>query len=732
MAPLSSQLRFPAPGASLAMLLVLGAALGMMERDGRAAGGATGAPETHLSMPRARVARPDAASAGRVRNERHGARDRSFTEIEASTNRRLAPNRSDASRPVASQTEAMPVRIAPPSAAQAGEQRDENHRPVRIATPRSERPTRLPSPERADQPAVASDDPQTKTAEAPAKESAAAPPSTGRAPANDAEGATSEPASSEPVSLQWWQPGVGESMLQRPKWVAFDLQTILIDALRHSPKIQSVSREASVAFERIVQQDAEFDPRFLLESGYGLTNDPVGNSLVTGGPPRLREESFFVQGGIQRQGRSGTVFDLSQELGLLDSNSSFFVPANQGNARLSLSLTQPLFAGRGRVYNERLLTQARIDSRTSWQEMRGEVETRIAEVMITYWRLYQHRCHLLQQTELLERGRRIEAIIRARSGLDAGRIERSKIRQRIARRYDQWLQFASQVQQQESRLKALIGSETLLANETPLELIPEAPPAYPTLELNLRDAVLRGIENRPDVRAAATQLEAAGLSVRVTRNQLLPQISAVVDSYLAGLNGSNGALESFGDQFTDSGPGVSASLQFELPRGRRLARSRHREALHRFHQKNQELREAIAHTRMEIETALIRVETAAALRRSKKRTLQAAIQEENAVTRRWEMLAADSGTVGTVLEDLLETQQRRTDAERSWVTAQTDYLVALVELQQAMGTLLIREGIRPHRSGDSSSIEFHHLPDDRREPHSGEPASLPSSEGLHP
>ena len=85
-----------------------------------------------------------------------------------------------------------------------------------------------------------------------------------------------------------------------------------------------------------------------------------------------------------------------------------------------------------------------------------------------------------------------------------------------------------------------------------------------------------------------------------------------------------------------------------------------------------------------------------------------AIEEETVLTRRWEMMGGDGAAVGTVLENLLDAQQRRTDAEREWTAAQIRYRTSLVDLQRAMGTLLTGEGIEPITACGDSSIEFIH------------------------
>ncbi len=521
-----------------------------------------------------------------------------------------------------------------------------------------------------------------------------------------AELAKAEPGDEVVGRTAWWNSDVSEAILNRPRWVKFDLETIVVDTLQNSPLIKSVSYRTAVASERIIVQDAAFDPNMLLSVTGGQVNDPVGNILTTGGASRLKEPSLDVEGGFERLTRRGGNVSLSQQLGLLDSNSNFFAPDDQGNARLSLSLTQPLFARSGQVYNERLLTQARIDHKIAWQDMRSAVERRIADVISAYWQLYRLRCHVVQQRALLQRGEYIEQLVNARAGFDASRVELAKAKQRVARRIDQLIELQAEVKKQQSRLAALIGSEVLSGAETQLEMIPHGTLWFPDVEWDLRDAVVQGLQYRPEVKAAAKELESAALQIKVTRTELVPQINAVVETYLAALNGDFQMGQSFVDQFSEGGPGYAAGLQYEMPRGRRAAKARHREAHHRYKQRSEELRETIQQMRFEIEGALIDVRRAAAQKTSKQQLLVTATEEETVLTRRWEQMAGDGGNIGVVLENLLDAQQRRTDAEREWVTARTEYVISLIDLQRAMGTLLITEAIMPVQNRSDCSIEF--------------------------
>jgi outer membrane protein TolC len=392
-------------------------------------------------------------------------------------------------------------------------------------------------------------------------------------------------------------------------------------------------------------------------------------------------------------------------LGFLDSNSTFFLPEDQGNARLSLSLNKPLLSRGGRYYNERLVTQARIESRVAWQDMRGEVEQRIADVITAYWRLHQARAQLTQQRELLARSQRIERILSSREAFDAARIEIVKARQRIAQRADEAIALEAELKKQQARLAALVGSEALRGAESDLELIPLADPVAPDGQWKLRDAVAQALQNRPEVRAATHELELSALELRVTRVELEPQLNWVFNGYLAQLNGDSRVVRSFGEQFANA-PGVSTGFEFELPRGRRAVRARHREALLRARQRSEQLREVIQQTQFEVQAALIELDQFSRQLESKRRVLSQSVIEENILTTQWRIVGGDDSRVGIELENLLDAQQKRTNAEQSLVAAEADYMIALVDLQRAMGTLLIHEGVQPVRDTRSGEIRF--------------------------
>lgn len=229
-----------------------------------------------------------------------------------------------------------------------------------------------------------------------------------------------------------------------------------------------------------------------------------------------------------------------------------------------------------------------------------------------------------------------------------------------------------------------------------LELIPNGIPFCSPLAIDPRDAILTGVNHRTDVRAAAMELESAALAIKVSRNELLPQLNAVVSGYLAALNGRNNMGQSYIDQFIEV-PGVSGGLVYERPYGNRAAKSRLRSSHQRYLEMGERYREAIAITSSEIALAVQNLNATSSQSDIKAQVLVEAVQQEKLVRQRWEVMGTDGRYAALVLEDLLEQLELRTAAENDYVSNHVNYLLSLIELQKAMGTLLLAEGIEPVR-----------------------------------
>ncbi len=531
---------------------------------------------------------------------------------------------------------------------------------------------------------------------------------------------TVQTAAAEPA---WWV-GAARSPMLGEVGMPLRVDDAIAMAVAGSPRIAAACRQSEAVSERVVQQDAAFDSVWLAGSGLGRTNDPVGSTLTTGGPPRLIDRTIDANTGVRKLTRGGTQWEFGQSLGMRDSNSVFFDPLDQGNSRLNLSLTRPLMASSGRLYNTRLVTEAQIQSRIAWQQMHEVVGTHLVETVDAFYRLQEARCLLAQDRDLLARGERLSQIVLGRQGLDSSPAAVAKVQLRQSRRRARVVTRLGDVRNAESLLRLRLGNaaEALrndpaggfgsATNDRSAEIIPlvevaggPRPEVWP-LALGYGEAMALTLENRPEIEIAVEQLAAAGLEVQVTRNELKPRLDAVFGAYVSGLRGNHDFATSFADQFDRGGPGMSGSLVFERPSGRRLSRSRHREAQRRYQQRSEELRATMLLARQQVDSALTRLQTGQQLVELRAESLMLAIREEEIATARLEALGGGAGPLALVIEDVLETQRRRTDAEAAVVAAEVQVAIETVVAQRAMGTFLRDRGLIADRPVAGRRIEW--------------------------
>ncbi len=143
----------------------------------------------------------------------------------------------------------------------------------------------------------------------------------------------------------WW-----DAAVRQPLWRGTTGYDTLLDdlvgrTLQYSLEMKAASQQVLIRQTMIEEASSVFDWATFLESKWRDLNEPVGNTLVTGGPPRLLQDQVVTKGGVRRRNELGGEVEFSQQLGIEHSNSLFFVPPNQGQSRMALSYRQPLLRG---------------------------------------------------------------------------------------------------------------------------------------------------------------------------------------------------------------------------------------------------------------------------------------------------------------------------------------------------------------------------------------------------
>ena len=380
-----------------------------------------------------------------------------------------------------------------------------------------------------------------------------------------------------------------------------DVNGVILGTLRHSARIRAISDNALVAETAITRACAEFDVHAFVESKFVRTSVPTGSELDAGfDVPRLREEDWFYSAGFRRKNRHGGRFEAAQRIGLRDSNSEFFFPDDQGNSRLTLSYNQPLLNGAGKAYNTSLIVLAKLDTRIASDRTAEQLQDHLQEVTDAFWEIYLQRAVLVQKQRHLERAEVILRRLEGRRDVDSLESQIARARAAVAMRRTELIRAITDIRNAEARLRSLVNSPEMLSQRD-AELLPVQPPLSVYVPVNMKEALVAALENRPEIDAAAQEIDAARVRLNVAKNELLPVLDLVLETYVSGLRGNFNVGRSWVDQFSVGEPSYTAGFVFEVPIHRRAARANHQ-------RRRVELRQLTSQFQATIETLHAEVE----------------------------------------------------------------------------------------------------------------------------
>jgi len=410
--------------------------------------------------------------------------------------------------------------------------------------------------------------------------------------------------------------------------------------------------------------------------------------------------------------RTGASWELSQQLGFRNSNSSFFTPQDQGTATLALNVTQPLLRGRGRYINQTQILIAQAATGGAWNTFVGELQDEIQSTVDAYWRLYFDRSNFLQKRRNVERGEVILRTLEGRRDLDSLPSQIARARSAVQTRKTDLANALRDIRNSETELRRLTADRNWAASQT-IEMIPTETPIANAPPMDLENVVYTALEHRPEVKEAITRSKIAAVQRDISQNELLPELSLLFGGYVSALQGESQLFEAVQDQFGGVKPGYNVGLEWEMPFRNRAARTRFAQRQLQIVKIRAEIDEVMQNVVAESQVSLRRVASAKETMQAAHQAIQAARVDLEQNFRRWESFAliegdiADGRTPTTVLDQLLDSQERLTSAELVFSQAELELKSSEVALQRTMGTLLIHRNVNFNKTydGDRPSVE---------------------------
>ncbi|SRR5579862_25862 len=511
----------------------------------------------------------------------------------------------------------------------------------------------------------------------------------------------------------WWIRGQN-SAIGDNSGMPITIEDLYIRALRNSKQIRVFGDLPVIRETGIQEAKGAFDTKAFLKGKFEHENDPVGNVLTTGGPDRFKQDEWSFEAGLDKKFITGAEVTLSEKMGRLENNSIYFLPNPQSTATLSLSIVQPLLKGAGVSYNRSTMRIAKLDSQVAMDEFVRQSESHLLEITRTYWALYAARVTYLQKAMLVDETGRLTDELRARQKVDAHPTQLYRAESALASRRSDLVRAEAAVRNAQDRLKALTSDATLLV-PAGVELIPRDRLVLAPTPVDAGEAAAYALQNRPEINQAFFQLRAATIREKVERNELLPELNIVLEGSIGGLTGGDYA-DAFGRQYTTGGPSASAGFVFSYPLENNIARAR-------LERRRLELRQQVDQLKTTIDTVFLEVKISAREVATAYRETQAKYAAVKAYTADVESIKArrslqtaspppgseEASLTAIYLDNLLDSQDRRGEAEEEFIRAAADYQIAIVNLQRAKGKLLAYSNVTVMRGRDENGLPLIYL-----------------------
>jgi outer membrane protein TolC len=214
----------------------------------------------------------------------------------------------------------------------------------------------------------------------------------------------------------------------------------------------------------------------------------------------------------------------------------------------------------------------------------------------------------------------------------------------------------------------------------------------------LRDAIITSLENRPEIDSAIRQVQAASIRQKMAKNEVLPVLNLILETYVEGLRGEFDMEDALSDQFEEGGPSYTVGFRFEMPLPNDEARARKLRRDIEVRQMTQQMRTTVSTLLLEVEVSVRELKTAYEEIQSNYKAMTASNADLKSMVERRALLTDANQLTSNYLENLLAAQERLADAEFAFLRSIAAYNISLVNLERSKGTLLKYENFEPKRS----------------------------------
>ncbi|MCK4430589.1 MAG: TolC family protein [Candidatus Aminicenantes bacterium] len=493
-------------------------------------------------------------------------------------------------------------------------------------------------------------------------------------------------------------------VLGQQKEKALSLEDCIVGALKNNLGVAVEVLKPELADISVSLAREKFLPSISFGYNTQNTSSPSFSWIDAAGQVETQFNDYSAQ--ISQLIPTGGTFAASIYSYKNDTNRKFQTINPRYGSNLSFSFSQPLLKNFGFKVTGKEIILARNNMEISENQLKIILLDTIYNVEEVYWNLVYSIENLKVKKQSLRLAQ--DLLTKNRREVEVGTlapIEILSAQSEVATREADILQAEVLVRNNEDSLMTIIN----LAAEEKVDLvkiIPTEKPSYEEREISLEDALLTGMENRPDLQATRIDIKNKDLDLSVAKNQLLPDLSFQAAYWSPGISGSQllyldnnplsgeivgiipgGASNALKDAFNFKYRNWSVGLTFSIPINTIFSRAQFAQAKISLEQTILGLKNKEQQAFLEIRNAVRAVQT------NYKRVNAYKVARELAE----EKLEAEEKKLKVGLTTnylVLQHQRDLGDARGAELRAIVDYNLSLAALDKALGISLNKKNIK--------------------------------------
>lgn len=465
-------------------------------------------------------------------------------------------------------------------------------------------------------------------------------------------------------------PPAGIMALSLRDGIALALQNNLeITVERFTPQIRE---------QELTGEQAVFDPSAFLELTRSDNRAPSSSIFSAG---RILSDLWDFNTGMKQKLPTGGTYELRFNNEFLNTSSTSTFDGF--SSKLALTLTQPLLKNFGLEATETNIRIATNNQTISREQLRLKVSDIVTQVENAYFDLIFAIENLEVQRRSLRLAQELVALnkARVRAGV-AAPVEVTQAEAQEAARVQDVILAEKALRDAEDSLKVILNLP--VSGGWGQEIRPTDMPSFEVKPINLEESIQKALESRYEYKSAKLDVANRDLTLRLTRSQLLPDLS------LTSSVSMNGFGRVYGSDLSELGSGHFASYSvgvvLTVPLGNRASQASYFKAKLGVDQARTSLQQLALQITQQVREAVRRVE-ADAKRVEANRAARVLAEEQLRVEQR----RLEAGVTTTF--NVLSFQRDLAAAQAAEIRAITDYNKSLAALERVRGTVLERHRI---------------------------------------